>query len=68
MCLDINRIHLTARLDYFKYMQMPLSLFPVWIQEQYNMVKLVFNGYVHLKMRHAVWVLSKAGILANKHL
>ncbi len=44
-----------ACLDYFKYMRIPLTLFPIWIQEQYNMVKLVYNGYVHLEMRHAVW-------------
>jgi hypothetical protein len=36
MCLDIKNFYLTARLEYFEYMQMPLELFPIWIQEQYN--------------------------------
>jgi hypothetical protein len=49
-------------------MQMPLSLFLVWIQEQYNRVVLALNGYVHLKMRRSVWGLPQAGILANKPL
>ncbi len=28
----------------------------------------MFNGYVHLELRRAVWGLPQAGILANKHL
>jgi hypothetical protein len=47
---------------------MPLALFPIWIQEQYNMAKLAYNGYVHLEMQRAVWGLSQAAILANKCL
>jgi hypothetical protein len=39
MCLDIKNFYLTAKLDYFEYMHMPLSLSPLWIQEQYNMVE-----------------------------
>ncbi len=58
--------YLTVRLEYFEYMQMPLNLFPVWIQEQYDLQKLAYKGYVHLKMRQAVWGLLQAGILANK--
>jgi hypothetical protein len=47
---------------------MPLDLFPVWIQEQYSLYMLAYKGYVHLKMRCAVWGLPQAGILANKLL
>ncbi len=28
MCLNIKNIYLTAALEYFEYMKMPLSLFP----------------------------------------
>jgi hypothetical protein len=68
MCLDIGNIYLTAALEYFEYMKMPLALFPAWIVEQYNLKELAFNGYVHLEMRRAVWGLPQAGILANKRL
>ncbi len=34
MCLDIKNFYLTATLDCFEYMKMPLSLFPSWIKEQ----------------------------------
>ncbi len=47
---------------------MPLDLFPIWIQNQYNLKQFVYKGYVHLEMQRAVWGLPQAGILANKHL
>jgi hypothetical protein len=34
MCLDINNFYLTAALDYFEYMKMPISVFPEWIKKQ----------------------------------
>ncbi len=37
MCLDIKKIYLTTALEYFKYMKIPLLLFPVWTIEQYNL-------------------------------
>jgi hypothetical protein len=49
-------------------MCMPLELFPIWIQEQYNLKMLAYKGFVHLEMRRAVWGLLQAGILANKLL
>ncbi len=68
MCLDVKKIYLSAILEYFKYMRMPLELFPIWIQEQYNLKVLVYKGFVHLDMQKAVWGLPQAGILANKCL
>ncbi len=47
---------------------MPLELFPIWIQEQYNLKMLAYKGFVHLEMQWAVWGLPQAGILANKCL
>ena len=68
MCLDIKNFYLTAKLDYFEYMRMPLDLFPIWIQKQYDLQRLAYKGFVHLEMRRAVWGLPQAGILANKRL
>ena len=68
MCLDIKNFYLTAPLDRYEYMKMPLSLFPAWTKEQYNLDKLAKNGFVYLEMRRAVWGLPQAGILANKLL
>ena len=68
MCLDIKNFYLTAPLDRYEYMKMPLSLFPSWTKEQYNLDTLAKNRFVYLEMRRAVWGLPQAGILANKLL
>jgi hypothetical protein len=68
MCLDIKNFYLTAALEYFEYMRIPLDLFPEWTKQQYNLNELAFEGWVHIEMRRAVWGLPQAGILANKRL
>jgi hypothetical protein len=66
MCLDIKQIYLTAALEYFEYMKMPLSLFPSWIVKQYDLTKHAKDGWAHLEMRRTGWGLPQAGILARK--
>jgi hypothetical protein len=68
MCLDIKNFNLSAPLDTYEYMKMPLSLFPEWIKTQNNLNKFALNGLVYLEMCHAMWGLPQAGILANKLL
>jgi hypothetical protein len=68
MCLDIKNFYLTAALDRYKYMKMPILLFPEWTIEQYDLQKCVYNSFIYLKMRRAVWGLPQAGILADKLL
>ncbi len=68
MCLDIKKNYLTAALEYFEYMKIPLALFPSWTIEQYNLNKLALDGWVYIKMQRAVWGLPQADILANKRL
>ncbi len=68
MCLDIKFFYLTAPLDRFEYMKMPILLFPDWIVKQYDLTKHILNSFIYLEMRHAVWGLPQAGILANKLL
>jgi len=68
MCLDLSLFYLSAALEYYEYMKIPLALFPPWIVEQYNLATHAKNGMVHIEMRRAVWGLPQAGILANKKL
>ena len=68
MCRVIKKFYLTAALDYFEYMRMPLSVFPEWVKKQYELDKHAQNGFVYLRMERAVWGLPQAGILANKLL
>jgi hypothetical protein len=67
MCLNIKK-YLTAALEYFKYMKIPLTLFPAWTIEQYNLNTMVLDSWVYIKMRRAVWGLLQMVILANKCL
>jgi hypothetical protein len=60
--------YLTAALEYFEYMKIPLALFLSWTVAQYNLNKLALDGWVYIEMRRAVWGLPQAGILANKRL
>jgi hypothetical protein len=68
MCLDIKNFYLTAALDYYEYMKIPLALLSEWIKTQYNLDTHVRDGFVFLKIRRTVWGLPLAGILANKLL
>lgn len=68
MCLDLSLFYLSAALEYYEYMKIPLALFPAWIVEQYNLLQHAKDGMVHIEMRRAVWGLPQAGILANKKL
>ena len=68
MRLDIKNFYLTAALEYFEYMKIPLTLFPEWIVEQYNLTQHALHDCVHLEMRKAVRGLPQAGILTNKCL
>ena len=68
MCLDIKNFYLTAALDYFEYMKIPLALFLEWIKKQYNLNTHTRDSFVFLEIRRAVWGLPQAGILANKLL
>jgi hypothetical protein len=68
MCIDLKNFYLTANLDYYKYMKMPLSIFPQWIIDQYELTKHAIDGMVHIEMQKAVWGLPQAGILAHKKL
>ncbi len=68
MCLDNSNFYLSAKLDRYEYIKMPITLFPPWIIKQYNLLKKVVQGYKCLQMQKAVWGLPQAGILANKLL
>ena len=49
-------------------MKKPLAIFPEWIKKQYNLFTHAQDGFIFLEIRHVVWGLPQAGILANKLL
>ena len=47
---------------------MPLSLFPEWTIEQYDLRTHAKDGWVYFEIRKAIYGLPQAGMLANKQL
>jgi hypothetical protein len=68
MSIDIKNFYLTAALEYYEYMKIPLTLIPTWMVEQYDLNRHALHGFVHLEIQQAVWGLPQAGILTNKRL
>jgi hypothetical protein len=68
MCLNIGFFYLTASLNRYEYMKMPISLFPPWIIAQFDLLSKIVRKYIYLQMQKAVWGLPQAGTLANKLL
>ena len=50
MCLNLKSFYLTADLDYYEYMKMPLNLFPQWIIDQYDLNTHAVDGMIHIEM------------------
>jgi hypothetical protein len=66
MCLDLKTFYFSA--PRYKYMRIPICMFPAWIVAQYGLLHKVIKGHIYLKMQRAVWGLPQAGTLANKLL
>jgi hypothetical protein len=65
---DIKNMYLKMPPDRYKYMRMPLSLFPDDIIVHYNLLEKVLNGFVYMEIHRGMYGLPQAGILANKLL
>jgi hypothetical protein len=51
MCLDLKNFYLSAPLEQYKYMRIPISMFPAWIVAQYDLLHKVIKGHIYLKMQ-----------------
>jgi hypothetical protein len=68
LCLDLKKFYLSAPVNRYKYMHIPINMFPTWIVAKYDLLHKVVKGHIYLKMGRALWGLPQAGILANKLL
>ena len=66
--VDLKLFYLTAPMDRYEYMRMPLKIIPEHIIEQYNLREKAKNSYVYMEIRRAMYRLPQAGILANRLL
>jgi hypothetical protein len=65
MGIDIKSFFITATLDRYEYMKMPLDVFPEHVRQQYDLYQKAKNGYVYLEIRRAIYGLPQSGALAN---
>jgi hypothetical protein len=65
---DIKNIYLKTSLDQYKYMQMPLKLFPDDIVDHYNLCAKALNSNAYREIWRGMYGLPQASILANKPL
>ena len=68
MCVDISSFYLTAPMERYEYMRMPLEIFPEHTIEQYDLKNKAKNGWVYLEIRRSIYGLPQSGILANRLL
>lgn len=67
-CFDIKSFFLTAPLDRYEYMKMPIDVFPEHTIAQYNLRDKVKGGFVYLECRRCIYGLPQSGALANRLL
>eukprot|EP00804_Cyclotella_cryptica_P026302 CCRYP_007636-RA/>CCRYP_007636-RA protein AED:0.47 eAED:0.42 QI:0/0/0/1/1/1/2/0/610 len=65
---DLKLFYLTAPLDRYEYMRIPLKIIPDHIIDQYHLRDKAKNGFVYMEIRRAMYGLPQAGMMANKVL
>jgi hypothetical protein len=68
MCLDVKICYRGTPMDYFEYTCIPIKLIPKEIIAEYNLLSLVSNGHIYIKVHKGMYGLPQAGILANQLL
>ena len=64
----MKNLYLGTPLDWYKYMKMPLSIFPEHVIPQCRLRNKAKNSSIYLEIRRATYCLPQAGMLANKEL
>jgi hypothetical protein len=66
--IDIKDLYLGTVMTQYEYMRIPLQMLPTAIIEQYNLIPLIHNNCVYVKIRKGMYGLPQAGKLANNQL
>ena len=66
--IDIKDFYLGTPMSEYKYMHIPIGMIPQVIINQYNLLPLMYNGFVMIEIRKEMYGLPQTGILANEQL
>jgi hypothetical protein len=67
--LDIKDFYLNTEMERYEYMRLPIDIIQQEIIDQYyQLLPLVHNGYVYIETRKGMYGLPQVGIIANNKL
>ena len=66
--MDVKNFYLGTPMKRPEYMRMPIKLIPDEMVQEYDLLGLVTDGWVYIKITKGMYGLPQAGILANKQL
>jgi hypothetical protein len=66
--LDVNNFYIGTPMDSCEYICIPIKLIHQEIIVEYNLLPLVSDGHVYIKVQKVVYGLAQTGILANQIL
>ena len=66
--LDVKNYYLGTPMDNYEYMFIPIHQIPQEILDHYNLHEIVHKGKVYVEIRHGMYGLPQAGILAENQL
>ena len=68
MTCNINDIYLNTPIDRYEYMRLPIGMIPKEIIEQYNLLRIMHNGYVYIEIQKGMYNLSQSELISNLYL
>jgi hypothetical protein len=52
----------------FEYMRFPIAIIPQEVIDAYDLMSMVHNDHIYVEIRHGMYGLPQAGIIANQLL
>jgi hypothetical protein len=68
MTANLSNFHLETPTDDNKYMRIPVWVVPDTFMQEYNLEKLIVNGFLYVEIRKGMYSLPKSGRIANDRL
>jgi len=66
--LDVKDFYLNNKLPRYEFMRIEYKLIPDEIKKQYNLHKIVHDGYIYIQIEKGMYGLPQAGKIANDEL
>ena len=68
MTADLSNFYLETPMDDYEYMRIPVWVVPDTIMLEYDLAKLVVNGFLYVEIRKGMYGLPQSGRIANDRL